>query len=361
MEAVGVKQKTSKPLLKTIFQYISDAIVILDEKGIIVDVNPSMEMLTGYCTEELIHKINLCDICHGMEKCADFTVCINCFTTLGSISSFEIHLLHKNGNIFSASASTTRLPQHVGGFLIVVLRDMSEHNKQDQKHVQKKMANYMIQAQEGERKRVSRELHDGVGQTIYSMIVGLNIIEQMELKDDLKGHFQLVRDMAVQALDEVRHIAVDLRPSSLDDWGLVPALRSFIKQFERTYGIVTRLSVVGEERRYGPSIETALYRICQEAMINAAKYANIDTLGIHFEEQDQLLYLAVTDLGRGFNLEKIEVLGTGLGLYGMRERAKLIGGTLEITSGSDHGTMIRVYVPLGKEEEATYVHSCPNS
>ncbi|MDF2633859.1 MAG: sensor signal transduction histidine kinase [Pelosinus sp.] len=356
-----MKQKTSESLLKTIFQYASDAIVILDENGVIAGANPSMERLTGYCTDELIQKVNLCDICHGMNKCADFTACINCFTTLESISSFEIRLLHKNGHIFSAAASTTRLPQHVGAFLIVVLRDMSEHNKQEQKHVQKKMANYMIQAQEEERKRVSRELHDGVGQTIYSMIVGLNIIEQMELEDDLKGHFQLVRDMAVQALDEVRHIAVDLRPSSLDDWGLVPALRSYIKQFERTYGIVTNLSVVGQERRYGSSIETALYRICQEAMINAAKYANTDTLEIRFEEKDQLLYLVVTDLGRGFNLEKIEVLGTGLGLYGMRERAKLIGGTLDITSRADCGTTIRVYVPLDKEEERAYDHSCSNS
>ena len=356
-----MRQKTSEPLFKDIFQYGSDAIVILDDKGIIIDANPSIEMLTGYCTEELIHKMSLCDICHGMERCADFTVCINCFTILESMSSFKIRLLHRKGHIFSVSASTTRLPQNAGGFLIVVLRDMSEYNKQDQKYVQKKMANYMIQAQEGERKRVSRELHDGVGQTIYSMIVGLNIIEQMELENDLKSHFQLVRDMAVQALSEVRHIAVDLRPSSLDDWGIVPALRSFIKQFERTYGIVTRLSVVGQERRYGASIETALYRICQEAMINAAKYANIDTLEIHFEEQDQLLYLAVIDLGRGFNLEKIEVMGTGLGLYGMRERAKLIGGTLKITSGCDHGTTIRVYVPLGKEEEIIYDHSCSNS
>jgi two-component system sensor histidine kinase NreB len=361
MEDVGVRQKTPESLLRMIFQYVSDAIIILDEAGIIVDANPSIERLTGYCTEELIHRVNLCDICHGMEKCADFTVCINCFTTLESISSFEIRLLHKDGHIFPAAASTTRLPQLAGGFLIVVLRDMSECNKLEQKHIQRKMANYMIQAQEEERKRVSRELHDGVGQTIYSIIVGLNIIEQMELKDDLKDHFQLVRDMAVQALDEVRHIAVDLRPSSLDDWGLVPALRSFIKQFERTYGIITRLYVVGQERRYGSAIETALYRICQEAMINAAKYANIDTLEIHFEEQDQLLYLAVTDLGRGFNLEKIEVLGTGLGLYGMQERAKLIGGTLDIASKLNLGTTIRVYVPLGKEEEPIDDHSCSNS
>jgi len=356
-----VRQKTSESLLKTIFQYVSDTIVVLDEKGIIVNANPSAEILTGYSTEELINKINLCDICHGMERCADFTACINCFTTLGSISSFKIRLLHKNGYIVSAAASTTRLPQHIGGFLIVVLRDISEHNKQEQKHIQKKMANYVIQAQEEERKRVSRELHDGVGQAIYSMIVGLNIIEQMELEDDLKDHFQLVRDMAVQALSEVRHIAVDLRPSSLDDWGLVAALRSFARQFERTYGIITKLSVVGQERRYKSSIETALYRICQEAMINAAKYANIDTLEIHFEDQDQLLYLVIADFGRGFNLEKIEVLGTGLGIYGMRERAKLIGGTFEITSKFDYGTTIRVYVPLGKEEETTYGHSCSNS
>lgn len=156
-------QKTSEPLWKEAFQYISDAIVILDEKGVIVEANPSLEVVTGYSVKELIHKVNLCDICHGMEKCADFTACINCFSTLESIPSFEVRLLHRNGHIFSASASATRLPQHAGGFLIISLRDMSEYNRQDQNHVQKKMANYMIQAQEEERKRVSRELHDGVG------------------------------------------------------------------------------------------------------------------------------------------------------------------------------------------------------
>jgi two-component system sensor histidine kinase NreB len=356
-----MRQKTSESLLKMIFQYVSDAILILDEKGMIVDANPSIEMLTGYCTKELIHKVKLSSICQGMDRCADFTVCTNCFTKLGSISSFEIRLLHRNGQIFSAAASTTRLQEHMGGLLVVVLRDMSEHNKEEQKQLQKKMANYMIQAQEEERKRVSRELHDGVGQSIYSMIVGLNIIGQMELKDELKEHFQTVQDMAVQALNEVRCIAVDLRPSSLDDWGLLPALRSFIKQFERTYGIVTTLSVVGKERRYESAVETALYRICQEAMVNAAKYANIDKLQIHFEEQDQQLHLVVTDFGRGFNIEKIEIQGTGLGLYGMRERAELIGGTLDITSNFGHGTTIRVNVPLSKQEETTYDHPCFNS
>ena len=123
-----MRQKTSESLLKMIFQYVSDAILILDEQGMIVEANPSIEMLTGYCTKELIHKVKLSSICQGMDKCADFTVCTNCFTNLGSISSFEIRLLHRNGQIFSAAASTTRLQEHMGGLLVVVLRDMSEHN-----------------------------------------------------------------------------------------------------------------------------------------------------------------------------------------------------------------------------------------
>ena len=229
--------------------------------------------------------------------------------------------------------------------------DMSQPDQQQQRGFQTKMTSYILQGQEEERKRVSRELHDGVGQTIYRIIVGLTMIEQLPLSSVVRDHFKLVKDMAAQALDEVRTIAVDLRPCSLDDWGILPALRTFSKQFEQTYGIVTTLYAVGEECRYSPQIETVLYRICQEAMINAAKYANIDTLSIHFYEQDQQLHLLVTDLGRGFDLENIEIKGTGLGLCGMRERARLVKGTLTIRSSVGHGTNIGVCIPLDKEED----------
>ncbi|WP_378953396.1 sensor histidine kinase [Pelosinus sp. sgz500959] len=235
----------------------------------------------------------------------------------------------------------------------VIFQDLSEGEKQEYHSFQKVMTSYILQAQEEERKRVSRELHDGVGQTIYSMIVGLNMIEQLPLSDDLREHFILVKEMATQALNEVRHIAVELRPCSLDDWGILPALRSFIKQFEQTYGIVTVLRATGEERRYSSKIETTLYRICQEAMINAAKYANIDQLSVEFYEQNQQLHLVVADQGRGFDLQNIEIKGTGLGLYGMRERATLIRGTLLIHSVPGHGTKIKVCIPLEDEVDNT--------
>ena len=232
----------------------------------------------------------------------------------------------------------------------VVFQDLSEDDKQEYHRFQKVMTSYILQAQEEERKRVSRELHDGVGQTIYSMIVGLNMIEQLPLDDAVREHFKLVKEMATQALDEVRYIAVELRPCSLDDWGIVPALRSFIKQFEQTYGIITVLRVAGAERRYSPKVETALYRICQEAMINAAKYANIDKLSVDFYEKDQELQLVVRDLGRGFDVENIDIQGTGLGIYGMRERATLVGGTFTICSIPNQGTDIKICIPLGAEE-----------
>lgn len=233
----------------------------------------------------------------------------------------------------------------------VIFHDMSESDQQEYHNFQKIMTSYILQAQEEERKRVSRELHDGVGQTIYSMVVVLNMIEQLELSDTLRDHFGLVKEMAAQALDEVRNIAIELRPCSLDDWGLLPALRSFIKQFEQTYGIVTELHSIEEDGRYPPKVETALFRICQEAMINAAKYANIDKLSVDFYEKDNYLYLAVIDQGRGFDLENVEIKGTGLGLYGMGERARLVNGVFTIKSAPGHGTDIRVCIPLEREED----------
>lgn len=348
---VKIMNSLSPSLLEMTFRYVSDAIVILDTDGFIIAANPSVERLTGYCSEELTEKVKLCELCLGMEICPKKAVCENCFKTIGSVRSLEMELKRKDGQAISVAVSLSRLPKEADGILIVVLRDMSELYLREKERFRQMMTNYIITAQEEERKRVSRELHDGLGQSLYSILVGLQVIEKLDLPDNVAAHFKQLKEMSLLALEEVQTMAVEMRPSSLDDWGLGPALRNFAKRFEQTYGIIVNLYISGPERRYLPAMETALYRICQEAMTNAAKYADTESINIYLSEKNETVCLAITDFGKGFDVEHVQVKGSGLGLYGMQERARLIGGDLEIASRIGQGTDVRVYVTVNEKGE----------
>ncbi len=337
---------------KHLFSQLTDAVVLVDSQGFITDCNSAACQLTGYSTDELLKPLKLSELCQGMATSHEFTACRNCFATMESTPAFSWRLRDKNGQILCLSASATRLITEIGNSLVVVFRDVTKYQEQEEEYFQRKITRYMMQAQELERKRVSRDLHDGVGQTIYSLIVGLNTLEHAGgILANQQPQFAMTKELAGQALHEVQHIAVDLRPCSLDDWGLTAALRSFAKQFEQTYGIVTELSIKAAEKRYDPAIETALYRIAQEAMLNAAKYANVDQLFLEFQDASEVLKLIIQDDGRGFSLENVTIQGTGLGLYSMQERAELVGGRFVLKTELGKGTTIQVTIPLAEGRE----------
>jgi len=334
--------------LETLFEHMSDAILIVDTNGFLIGVNQAAERLTGWTAEELVGKVHLCTICRGMATCTQEAACEDCFARQPRLSSFEIRLRTKSGEEFPVIASSTRLPDEAMGALALILRDMTEQQRMERERFRRMMSSRMIQAQEDERRRISRELHDSIGQTLYSILVGLRVVNGLEMEESMRKLLADMDQLASSALDEVKHMAVELRPSTLDDLGLVPAIRSFVKRFEQTFGIISTFQAVGGRRRFRPEVETALYRICQEAMTNAAKYAHTDTIAVSLLDTGETVELCIKDEGCGFNPDNLEVQGTGLGLYGMKERTHLIGGVLQIRSKPGEGTEVHVVVPLNE-------------
>ncbi len=341
----GTTRETSS-FLASIFRHVTDAILVVGREGYVIGANPAAEKMFGWSADELIGKIPLCELCQGMATCTEEATCADCFAKKANVPSFEMRVRARNGREFPVTASSTMLPDMSEGAFVVILRDMTEQYRVERERMQLMMTNYVIQAQEEERKRISRDLHDGVGQALYSILVGLRVLNQYEFNDELKEHLLDIQHLTARALEEVKSMAVELRPSALDDLGLVPAIRSYIKRYEQTFGIESKLEATGTRRRYSSAVETALYRICQEAMINAAKYADTDQLFVRFSDLGDVIELSIIDHGRGFDPEQVRSQGTGLGLYGMRERASLLGGEVMIQSSPGEGTTITVRIPI---------------
>ena len=220
------------------------------------------------------------------------------------------------------------------------------------KESEKKMTTLVMRAQEEERKRVSRELHDGVGQALYSIIVKVKMTKRTIEDQQMIEVLQDMESMVGQAMKEVKELATQLRPSALDDLGLIPALRSYITRCREIYGIQMMLRVEGVQGRFSPEIETALYRICQEALTNAVKYSGTDAIDIILTHTDDYIQLTVQDYGQGFDMSHVltEDKG-GIGLFSMQERATLLQGEVIIRSEQGRGTSVNTYIPV---RENTY-------
>ena len=216
----------------------------------------------------------------------------------------------------------------------------TEHRLQE---IERKFSQAILEAHEEERKRVSGELHDGIGQALYSILTLLRVIERETNEEKRRQYVQQTKDITSDAMKEVKQISRSLRPSALDDLGFIPALRSFIEDYENMYETKVTFVYEGIEGRLHPNIETALYRICQEAFTNIAKHAEATKIQVALHNEKQHLSLTIKDDGNGFNHQ--EEYSPGLGLYSMKERAQGAGGTFHVFSEKNEGTTIKVTVP----------------
>ncbi len=221
------------------------------------------------------------------------------------------------------------------------------------------LAAQVISAQEEERRRVARELHDEAGQALTALIIGLErgLASMPETyATDLPVHPRKLvsdlRDLAAHTLDEVRNLAVELRPSVLDDLGLVAALRQHARASQERTGLAVRLTTAGfeevedESSRLPAAVETALFRIAQEALTNAVRHAQARSVDIRLRRDAGELALDVRDDGVGISSVGDDAPDAHSGLLGMRERARLLGGTFHVAPVSPRGTLVQVRVPL---------------
>ncbi len=211
----------------------------------------------------------------------------------------------------------------------------------------------VVGAQEAERQRIARELHDATGQSLTAIALGLRGVEAM-LESDTKVVSSQVKELksfSTNALGELRQIIADLRPSQLDDLGLAAALQWYVQGFEKRYGLEARLIIKGNRFRLPAEYETVLFRITQEALTNVARHSHATRVTVQLEVSEAQVCLNIEDNGSGFDLENTlrNQRRAGWGLLGIQERALLLGGRCEINSRPGRGTQVRVTVPLTAE------------
>lgn len=205
----------------------------------------------------------------------------------------------------------------------------------------------IIRAQEEERKRIARELHDSTSQSLTSLMIGLKALVSTSDKEDMVRRAEELRSVAGDTLENVHSLALQLRPSVLDDLGLPEALRRHIADCRKRHQLDIDVAITGLDNcRLPQDIETALYRITQEALTNIVRHANAETASIFIERTDQKVRAIIDDDGAGFDPGGVASNEGHLGLYGIRERAELLSGHLTIESEPGHGTSLYVEIPL---------------
>jgi signal transduction histidine kinase len=225
---------------------------------------------------------------------------------------------------------------------------------QDQQRLTQHFARRVISAQEEERSRLAHELHDGIGQSLTGIRLGLDRAAKAVGDDPelITRRLDLSRTITDQAMADLRRMIVDLRPGILDQLGLAPALQWVADHTLRANGIEVSMESVGLEERLAPAIETILFRIGQEAMTNIARHSGAEHVTLAIVRRTGSLSLTIEDDGRGFDPARRESgapAAGGIGLPGMRERAAAAGGRLVVTSAPGGGTRIRAEVPLVDE------------
>jgi signal transduction histidine kinase len=221
-----------------------------------------------------------------------------------------------------------------------------------------RISNQLVQAQETERRRISRELHDELGQALTALKINIDIAAHTLPEapaPKLQRGLQEASRLAEEILESTRRLSLELRPPMLDDLGVIPALRWSLDRYEQRTGQAVYFKVNLADLALTPLLETALYRITQEALTNIARHAQANRVWVDLLKETDQLCLRVRDDGRGFDPKKhldSAAQYDSLGLVGMRERVTTLGGTLKITSDANNGTCLEACFPLNESDQS---------
>lgn len=341
----------SEDRYRELFENSKDAIYVHDMSGRYTSINRAAERLSGYSRQELIGKHFSClvtplyarhlreQLCRKLEASGDSTYELELITKPGHRIPVEIssRLIIENG-----------LPVGVQG----CVRDISERKRAQE--AARTYSRRVIEAQEAERRRISLELHDQVGQILTAVKMHLHALRKSCGTSDIATLIEENLNVIDEAVDQVRDLSVDLRPLLLDDFGLLVAVRWYLDRQAKKSGLSVELISVSlnEDDRFPADLETACFRIVQEAVTNIIRHAQAARISIRLERTGSDLMLVIGDDGVGFDVKAVRAGASGtatLGLRGMEERAQAVGGILTIDSAPRLGTKICASFPLAEE------------
>ena len=278
------------------------------------------------------------------------------------VAKGEFNLRASDGNRVPVHLSLNRFRGYEGHALGMVVTDLSEQKRKQAEEIRQAETVHRLllertfSAQEEERRRIARELHDEAGQLLTSLLVGLRTLEDSRSIADAKAKGQRLREITARAIDEIGRLARGLHPTVLDDHGLGVALSRYVSAYTKTHNIAVDLTLNElDSSDLPPAVQMGLYRILQEALTNVARHSGAKAVSIVFARSVAALKVAVTDDGRGFDTKALADVSTNrLGIQSMRERAAMLRGTVSFTS-KGRGTRILVQIPLTGQDIRPFV------
>lgn len=343
---VTEKRKAQEALRLSIMRYktfIEEAVdpifVYAPEKHRYTDVNRKAAELLGYEMEELLD----IDPQTTLEKGR-----LSAFADRlqpGETTRGETILKKKNGTLVEVESATVKLPD---GSILSFVRDISERKKAEQEMLRlnselRRLGNYLQEVRESERVHIAREIHDELGQQMTVLKMDIMWLRRNMGTAPAEERLAKIDDLAGQvntAINTVRKIASELRPSLLDDIGLAAAMEWHLSEFSKRTGIRVKSRLSDAEQSLPDSVKTNIFRILQEALTNVARHSAADCVQVDFSVDDDLVELEIADNGRGFNPAGSN--HKSLGLLGMRERAHMIGAEYDINSAPGRGTRVHL-------------------
>jgi PAS domain S-box-containing protein len=343
--------RASERAYRELFENAHDAIIIQDLEGRILMTNAAGLKLGGYAEEEMIDR-NVREFLTpaGLEIARE----VKRRLLRGEVidDAYDQQFIRKDGSMAYVKLTTSLISddQRPHGFQHIA-RDVTE-----EKRLEENLRFYLreaTRAQEEERKRIARDLHDETAQELVALSRELDkLAMRHERRDkDTAAHIRALQDGVGKVLDGVRRFSQDLRPSVLDDLGLLPALQWLATDTEKRSGIEVQMNVIGDEGRMSAEAELLLFRIAQEALRNVWRHSNASQACLTVEFGDGTVGLRVRDNGKGFEVPDRagDLAKQGkLGLAGIQERARLLGATLELQSKPGQGACITVQVPINQ-------------
>ena len=340
--------RDSEERYRELFENDKDAIYVHDLKGVYRSVNRAAERLSGYSREEIIGKHfrdfvspeYLGQVGETFGKKLEGT----------GETNYEIEIIRRDGARVPVEVSSRLI--HENGVAIGVqgsARDITER-----KRAQEALLTYsrlLLEAQEAERGRIARELHDQIGQMLTALKLNLHAIQSARNEGEASLLIADNLKMLDDALEQVRDLSVDLRPLLLDDLGLVTALRWFVDHQAKRRNVRAEFTTdsLDPDLRFAAELETACFRIAQEALTNVARHARAKTVTVRLSRNRNYLILLIEDDGVGFDIDALQrhaPANATLGLRGMQERAHAVGGRIKIDSATDKGTQLFVELPI---------------
>jgi len=341
----------SEEKYRTLFELANEALLILSlPEETIIDANRAAAQMLGYSPNELIGLSCWQHIIAPEILSETNREWVQQVEEKGSFL-LEMMWVRKDGTRIPVMVSGKPLSVAGKDWFQLVGSDISERKRAEE--MQRAFSRRSLQLQEEERQRMARELHDGVNQILSAARFRLQETESAETRTGRENREDIsqTKELLSEAIREIRRISHHLRPSILDDLGLIPAVRHLGNRFLERTGTRVELECVGFSQTLSSELETTLYRIIQEALNNVEKHAQATDVRIRFLQKNAFLTVEIADDGKGFDVVSIRQNGLGMGLRNMRERAAMISGRMTLNSAKDKGTEISIEIPLQVEEQ----------